>query len=180
MYPNYVVLMTHRFMYEARDNCARVLSYLMNYKLVESQDGTLTSAGPDKDKIVACLKAHHINYLISEYGEVTSRVAYEDNGYGKYLAVAEKLSPAMLPPVTKTDAGPGKALITPGAKKEEAPIPEWLKPGLKVGSKAFGYGTVDALDKMKIIISFPDVGKKTFIWPDAFDMGFLTRLEEEA
>lgn len=89
LFPEDVILMTKDYMYQAKDNGAKVLSYLMEYKLMRRKDGTYTCAGPDKDKIKSVLEAHHVNYLISEYGEITARKSFADNGFAKWLALAE-------------------------------------------------------------------------------------------
>ena len=173
-YPDYVVLMTRKFMYEAKHNCARVLSYLMGYKLTQDKEGTILCAGPDKDKIVAVLKAHHVNYLISEIGKITEESEYTDNGFKKYLALGQKIPVEPMPPVTRTDYGPGKAMVSPTPEKEK-PVPEWLQDGLAVQHKTFGVGIVEAVVDKKIRVNFPDVGQKTFVWPEAFDKQFLVR-----
>ena len=174
LHPDTVVLMTKYYMFEAKDNGARVLSYLMGYKLMEDKDGTLSCAGPDKDKILSVLQAHHVNYIDSEFGELTSKASFDDNGFSKYLTLTKELPIDSMISVTRTNAGPGKALVTPGGKAEAVPIPEWLIPGLPVRSKAFGSGVVVAVADGRITVCFSEDVTKVFVWPEAFDKGFLT------
>lgn len=174
LHPDTVVLMTKYYMFEAKDNGARVLSYLMGYKLMQEKDGTLTCAGPDKEKILAVLTAHHVNYLVSEFGEITAKAVYEDNGFSRYFSLTKELPIDSMISVSRNDAGPGKALASPAVKAEADPIPEWLIPGLPVRSKAFGSGVVAAVSDGRITVCFSENVKKVFVWPDAFDKGFLT------
>ena len=174
LHPDTVVLMTKYYMFEAKDNGARVLSYLMGYKLMEDKDGTLSCAGPDKDKILSVLQAHHVNYIVSEFGELTEKAVYEDNGFSRYLTLTKELPIDSMISVTRTNAGPGKALVTPVGEAEAVPIPEWLIPGLPVRSKAFGSGVVVAVADGRITVCFSEDVKKVFVWPEAFDKGFLT------
>ena len=174
LHPDTVVLMTKYYMFEAKDNGARVLSYLMGYKLTQDKDGSLSCAGPDKDKILGVLQAHHVNYIVSEFGELTSRASYEDNGFSKYLSLTQNLPVESMVSVTRNDSGPGKALISPGVKPEAEPVPDWLIPGLAVWSKAYGAGTVVAVADGRITVLFPENENKVFVWPDAFDKGFLS------
>ena len=175
LYPDTVVLMSKQYMYEAKDNGARVLGYLMGYKLTQDKEGSVCCAGPDKEKILSVLQSHHINYLVSEFGELTAKASYDDNGFIKYFSLAQNLSVEPLAPVSKKDAGPGKALIVPIKKPGKAAVPDWLKTGLSVFSKVYGSGEIVAVADGRITICFPEVGNKVFVWPDAFDGGFLMR-----
>lgn len=177
--PDAVVLMTKLFMYEAKNNSARILSYLLGYKLMQNKDGTVICAGPDKDKIVAVLQAHHVNYLISEFGEITANETYKDNGFGKYLSIAQDLPVEPVVPVTKNDKGPGKALVSPETlvSPEKVSMPDWLRPGASVYSRAFGKGIIVAVTEERLTVNFPEAGEKKFVWPDAFNNGYLTKIE---
>ena len=171
--PEFVVLMKKEYMYVAYYNCAKILSYIMDYKLFENKDRKLTSAGPDKEKIIAALSTHHVNFLISEFGEITERRSFEDNNFGKYLELGKDLTVQGHVSVMRNDAGPGRALITPGVKKEDPPVPDWLQSGLLVQNRRFGIGIVDTVENKRIKVQFPEVGEKTFVWPGAFDQSFL-------
>ena len=89
LFPEYIILMTDHFMYQAKDNGAKVMSYLLEYKLMRKKDGTFICAGPDKEKIASVFKAHHVNYLISEFGEITAKVSFADNCFQKFLSLAQ-------------------------------------------------------------------------------------------
>ena len=59
-------------------------------------------------------------------------------------------------------------------KKEEVFVAPDVQDGSIVVHKAFGEGTVTKIDKAQkhIRVTFA-IGEKTFIFPDAFKMGFL-------
>ena len=89
LYHNYVVLMLKTFMYTAYDDSARILSYLMDYKLCDTLDG-LYCAGPDKEKISSVLSAHHVNHIISEFGENNSSFVHSTTPF--LATITRKLS----------------------------------------------------------------------------------------
>ncbi len=62
----------------------------------------------------------------------------------------------------------------PAEKKEEAFVAPDVQEGTVVINKVFGEGTVTKIDKAKkhIRVTFK-IGEKTFVFPDAFKMGFL-------
>ncbi len=100
LYHNYVVLMLKTFMYTAYDDSARILSYLMDYKLCDTLDG-LYCAGPDKEKISSVLSSHHVNHIISEYGEITKMSSYEDNRYEMYLGLGKNIGSSSVTQVSE-------------------------------------------------------------------------------
>lgn len=171
--PECVVLMKKEYMYAAHYDAAKVLSYLMEYKLIVNREKKVTCAGPDKEKIIAVLSAHHVDYLVSEFGEITAKQSFVDNGFSKYLGVAKDLPIQEGPPVVTKPGTINKALIIPDGEKKETSVPEWLRPGLAVQNRAFGVGIVESVENKRIQVSFPEVGLKTFVWPNAFERGFL-------
>lgn len=76
----------------------------------------------------------------------------------------------------------GISSTSPATMQAEKPA-EFIAPNVKDGSimlhKSFGEGTITKIDKAKkyIRVTFA-VGEKTFIFPDAFKMGFLQMKEE--
>lgn len=179
MFPDYVVLMTNRYMYEAKDRCARVLSYLMEYKLTQNKDGTLICAGPDKDKMIAVLRAHHINYVVSEFGKVTAKESYFDNEFDKYKALSANLPVQTMQPVTRNDSGPGKALVEPEIKREAAIDAAWLKDGVEVYHNKYGVGTVTSVVGHNLVVFFPtEDAEKKFVLPEALEKGYIRKHTE--
>ena len=179
LFPDYVVLMTNRYMYEAKDRCARVLSYLMDYKLTQNKDGTIICAGPDKDKMMAVLRAHHVNYIVSEFGKITVKESFSDNGFEKYKELSAQLPVQTVSSVTKNDSEPGKALIIPPLKTKNTVIPEWLKIGAQVQHKKFGIGNVTSIVEKTVTVQFSgDAGMKNFILPDAIENHYINHFEE--
>ena len=175
LHPDYVVLMTKKFMYEAKDRCARVLSYVMDYKLTQNKDGTVICAGPDRDKMIRALRAHHINFLISEFGVITVKESFKDNGFERYLSLSKKAPVAPVNAITKNDAGPGKALISESPKNLKFVIPYWLQPGVFVKHKKFGNGIVETVSNHRVTVLFADNIPKSFVLPDALEMGYLEK-----
>ena len=174
-YKGWVVLILKQFMYKAYDESARVLSFITDYKLYESTNG-IAAAGPDKEKIMKLLSAHHVNYVISEYGEITEMRSFEDNRFYKYL------TPSMSIPVESSNVeeieDDEKTSPPPPESKKIVP-PGWLKPGLAVSHKKFGPGVVCSISvgsSVSFSVQFPNEGEKKFLFPDAFDRGFLCKV----
>lgn len=178
-YKNCVVLILKQFMYKGYDESARVLSYLLEYKLYESNDG-IACAGPDKEKIMNVLSAHHVNYIISEFGEITEEQSFEDNRFGIYLLasndiVIEPYIPSDTKNSKKHPQGHSPAPPQPGPS-EEIEMPEWLAPGLVVTHKIFGEGTIKIVGNSSFSVEFRNEGEKKFTYPFAFEKGFLRRV----
>ncbi len=172
MYRGWVVLILKQFMYKGYDESARVLSSIMEYKLYESRDG-LTSAGPDKDKIMRYLSANHINYVIAEFGEITEIHSFPDNRFYQYLAAARDIPVERVVPENIVEEEDN---TVPEQTVPERPVPpEWLKPGLQVRHKAFGVGSVCSISigtYLSFSVRFREEEKK-FLYPDAFEKGHL-------
>ena len=173
-YKGWVVLILKQFMYKAYDESARVLSFITDYKLYESIHG-IAAAGPDKEKIMKLLSAHHVNYVISEYGEITEMRSFDDNRFYQYL------TPSLSIPVESSNVEENeddeKTSSPPPESKKIVP-PEWLKPSLVVTHKKFGTGVVSSISvgqSVSFSVQFPDEGEKKFLFPDAFDKGFLCK-----
>ena len=173
MFPDYVILMTRLYMYESKDRCAKVLSYLMDYKITQRKDGTLICAGPNKQKMVDVLKAHHINYLISEFGEITMKESFEDNGFKTYLRLSEQKNNQIMNQVQSDDNCSDKASIMSDLKKKIVLIPDWLQVGEKVYHDKYGVGVVISNTDERIHVQFPDVDPKIFVLKDVINVGFL-------
>ena len=175
-YKGYVVLMLRKFMYIGYDESARVLSYLLEYKLFESDKG-IAAAGPDKDKIMRVLTAHHVNYVISEFGFVQEIRSFEDNCFYKYLALAsgkkENQPETDSVPVWKDDE-PGQNDETDGIQLER---PQWFKNGCRVTHNTYGSGEITKIGSDTFTVCFESEQEKNLIFPDAFENGFL-RIEE--
>ena len=175
MYKGWVVLILKQFMYKAYDDSARVLSFITDYKLYDSSNG-ISAAGPDKDKIMKLLSAHHVNYVISEYGEITEMRSFPDNRFYQYLPASRDIPVEMSCHEEVRDE----------TKDEPAPIvipvaPDWLKPGFPVLHKKYGNGIVSSLSKGQFIsftVLFSDDEEKKFLFPDAFDKGYLETIEK--
>ena len=81
------------------------------------------------------------------------------------------------------DAPGSAALEAPeepsGDAAQEGPVPPDIKVGAAVIHRRFGRGTVTGLDEAgrHIHVTFQE-GEKTFLYPDAFDTGFLSRNED--
>lgn len=173
-YKGYVVLMLRKYMYIGYDESAKVLSYLLEYKLYETDKG-IAAAGPDKDKIMRVLASHHVNYVISEFGFVEEIRSFEDNCFYKYLALAsgkKEINP-------ETDSVPVR--IDDESEQDlqpEVPIepesPEWFKKGCRVSHLRYGDGEIINIDNKIFTVLFEDKQEKKFIFPDAFDKGFLS------
>ena len=177
-YRGYVVLILKQFMYKGYDESARVLSFILGYKLYESHDG-LAAAGPDKDKIMRYLKAYNVNYVILEYGKISEICSFPDNQFNRYLSMAQCL------PVSDYDYDNEYELDKP--EKEQKSIsdqeqsrviccPAWLVPGLAVAHKYFGVGEVKTVDEDQFVlftVSFGKKGDRRFQFPEAFAKGYL-------
>ena len=82
--------------------------------------------------------------------------------------------PKAATPSVTAQYGVKPATQAPAEKKEEAFVAPDVQDGSVVVHKTFGEGTVTKIDKAQkhIRVTFA-VGEKTFIFPDAFKMGFL-------
>ncbi len=172
-YKGWVVLILKQFMYKAYDESARVLSSIMEYKLYESRDG-ICSAGPDKDKIMKMLSAFHVNYVIAEYGEITDMRSFPDNRFSKVLASSWNI-PVTVPDYDDDPPVDNPPVVAPPVPKRPT-VPEWLMPGLEVTHKIFGKGNVNSVNAGEFIafsVLFSDEKEKKFVYPDAFEKGFL-------
>lgn len=169
LYHEYVVLMLKTYMYTAYDDSARVLSYLMEYKLVDGNDG-LYCAGPDKEKISKVLSAHHVNHVISEKGEITKIARFDDNHYETYLELGRGSSTAVVPSTAnKSSAAP--APIKEPHMPPPVVIPDWVSVGSHVMHKTFGRGFITSVTDKRFSISFDSGEIKTFVIPDS--LGFF-------
>lgn len=76
-----------------------------------------------------------------------------------------------------TSAQSKTSVVTPAPIKQEKPKPQLIpvSVGEKIKHKKFGIGTVYAVENNYVRIRFADVGEKSFINPDAFNSGFLTK-----
>ena len=165
LYRNYVVLMLKTFMYTAYDDSARILSYLMDYKLCDTLDG-LYCAGPDKEKISSVLSAHHVNHIISEFGEITKMSTYEDNRYEMYLGLDKNIEPRVAKPAENT-IPTVDTTVKPSTEPVVFTAPEWLCVGKRVIHKAFGRGVILTVTGKKFTIQFDSGENKGFIVPDS-------------
>ena len=171
LYRNYVVLMLKTFMYTAYDDSARILSYLMDYKLCDTLDG-LYCAGPNKEKISSVLSAHHVNHIISEFGEITKMSTYEDNRYDMYLGLGKNIEPGVAKPAENT-------VPTANNKVKQSPepvvftAPEWFCVGERVIHKTFGRGMIQSITDKRFSVRFDSGENKDFIIPDS--LCFLRR-----
>ena len=156
-----------------------MLSYLLEYKLYESNDG-IASAGPDKEKIMNVLSAHHVNYIISEFGEITEEKSFEDNRFRIYLESSKDL--VIEPQEPLAMKGPYKEPQGHSSPPPQSSIPmkvelpEWLVTGLVVLHKTYGEGTIMSFDDSSFSIEFVNGGEKKFKYPHAFENGFLKRM----
>ena len=169
--------MLRKFMYIGYDESARVLSYLLEYKLFESDKG-IAAAGPDKDKIMRVLTAHHVNYVISEFGFVQEIRSFEDNCFYKYLALASGKKENQ----PETESVPDeKDDESEEDETPEVPIPpkspEWFIKGCRVVHLRYGSGEIINIGSDTFTVCFESEQEKKFIFPDAFENGFL-RIEE--
>lgn len=176
-YPGYVVLILKQFMYKGYDESARVLSFIMGYKLYESRLG-IAAAGPDKEKIMRYLADYHVNYVISEYGEKTEIRSFEDNRFSRYLSYSQNLPISEEPQEDAPEPVPAKA----PSKPARIPCPVWLAPGLRVVHKQYRAGTVSTVndgDFTSFTVSFDSSEVKKFSFPQAFAQRFLTFADSE-
>ncbi len=65
-FPDYIILQKERFMYTAHGKSAEAFGYLLDYKVVQDEDGLAFTGGPDAIKISDVLKANDVNFLIIE------------------------------------------------------------------------------------------------------------------
>ena len=173
LYRNYVVLMLKTFMYTAYDDSARIISYLMDYKLCDTLDG-LYCAGPDKEKISSVLSAHHVNHIISEYGEITKMSTYEDNRYEMYLGLGKNIEPNVAKPA-ENNIPTVNITVKQSAEPVVFTAPEWICVGERVVHKAFGRGLIKSVAGNKFSIQFNSGDNKDFIIPDS--MRFIRKDE---
>jgi len=173
LYRGYVVLILKQFMYKGYDESARVLSFILGYKLYESQNG-IAAAGPDKEKIMRYFEDYHVNYVISEYGEITECRSFQDNQFERYLSYSQDL------PISREKLS-GKdekeMLASSPAKATRIACPTWPAPGLCVVHNKYGKGTVSTVsdgDYTVFTVNFDSAGDKKFSFPSAFVQGFLT------
>lgn len=176
-YREYVVLILKQFMYKGYDESARVLSFIMGYKLYESRLG-LTSAGPDKEKIMRYLEDYHVNYVIAEYGEITEIRSFKDNHFSKYLSYSQNL------PISKEPQNdiPEPVPTNTPTRSARIPCPVWLAPGLRVVHRKYGIGTVRSVndgDFTLFTVSFDSAEERKFSFPQAFAQGFLNFADSE-
>ena len=135
-YKGHVVLIRKQYMYVAYNESARVLSYLLDYKLYETNEG-LTACGPDKDKIIYFMNKYHVNYVISEFGKITDYQSFSDNTFYDCLNcssdfIKEHTEIAHEPVPVKT-------------QESIMAVPSWLTEGLIVSHKSFGLGKVKTI-----------------------------------
>lgn len=176
MYKGWVVLIHKQFMYKAYDDSARVLSFITDYKLYDSPDG-VSAAGPDKDKIMRLLSAHHVNYVISEYGEITEMRSFPDNRFYQYLPASQSIAVE----VSCHEDVKDERVVEPPPLKATVVVPEWLKPGFPVFHKIYGNGLISSISEGQFVsftAIFAGNEEKKFLFPDAFEKGFLERIEE--
>ena len=166
LYHEYVVLMLKTYMYTAYDDSARVLSYLMDYKLVDGHDG-LYCAGPDKEKISKVLSDHHVNHVISEYGKITKIACFDDNHYETYFELG-KGSSAVVMPSTANKATAGPTPIKETYVQPPVIIPDWLYVGCRIIHKILGCGVITSVADKRFSASFDSGETKTFVNPDSF------------
>jgi len=174
-YKGWVVLILKQYMYKAYDESARVLSFITDYKLYESKNG-ITAAGPDKEKIMKLLSAHHVNYVISEYGEITEMRSFEDNRFYHYLTPSQNIP---VEAFNVADNEEEEKTVFQSAVPQIIVPPEWLKPGLVVSHKKYGVGVVCSISagsSVSFSVQFSNDGEKIFLFPDAFDKGFLCKV----
>lgn len=101
--------MLKQFMFYAYDDSAKILSWLMGYKLYDSNHGP-AAAGPDKEKIIAALSTNHINFIVSEFGEITAKKTFKDNKYDCLISLHNHKFPLR--------SSAKKLLILWGSKKQ--------------------------------------------------------------
>lgn len=148
-YQETVVLMLKQYMYVAYDDSAKVLSFVMDYKLYESNEG-LTACGPDIDKIIGVLKHHHIDYVVSEFGEITYFERFQNNNFEKYRKLGDTI------PVSPTE---DDGTIHVGARVEHI---------------KFGIGVITELTEDLVTVKFVGNDKRSFGYPAAFDNNKLS------
>ena len=76
LYPRHVVVMKEGYFYSVHNASAKVLNYVLDYKLVDDYWGRVTTGGPDPEKIAGALRDNGFSYIIVE-GDV---IAEEYNG----------------------------------------------------------------------------------------------------
>ena len=173
LYRDHVVLMLKQYMFYAYDDSARVLSTLLGYKLYESASGP-AAAGPDKEKIMQVLEENQVNYVISEFGKITEQRSFKNNNYSRILESAKSnrvFPPEMNKPLKATT-------VTAITTKEPEPviIPGWFIIGLKVKHDTFGEGEITSIKEKVFTVLFSGGAEKRFVFPSAFDGGFLSRI----
>ena len=89
-YPGFVVIVPHFYMFRTFDDNARVLSYLIESKLLSTKDGLLT-ASSNIDDILSTLNDHHVNYIYLSGGEIVDSNTFKDNAYYRYLELGKTL-----------------------------------------------------------------------------------------
>ena len=164
-------------MYVGYDDSARVLSYLLGYKLYDTFEG-IAASGPDKEKIMGVLSTHHVNYVISEYGSITEFRTFEDNRFNTYMKLASEIKPSH-PEFPTIKERPSKEVQPVPQVQQPIPIqtPEWFVIGLKVVHSAFGNGEITEINNNVFTVEFESEDKKRFVFPSAFDNGFIKKLE---
>lgn len=70
LFPDYLILQKEGFMYTAHGLSAEALGVIMEYTVVESNDGRAITGGPDIDKIMGYLRADDYNFIVGEKGEI--------------------------------------------------------------------------------------------------------------
>lgn len=129
--------------------------------------------------------------LVGQYQKVKETVPssfYQDfdDGYNlKFTRHDRSKKPAKTHPTGSTPVSKPPKPATP--QKQDNPIPKVAPPpkpepipvsvGEIIKHKSFGTGTVYAVEGTYIRIRFDAVGEKSFVNPDAFKMGFLTKAE---
>ena len=86
-YPDTFILQLRGMFYNAFGDGARVLSYLMDYKLKLHDSGLLKAGFPSDslNKVCGVLKQNHINYVVLDNSKVVSKCFFDDNQYASCL-----------------------------------------------------------------------------------------------
>ena len=85
-YPNTEIIQLQGGFYNAYDDCAIVLSSVMNYKLNETDTGRLKAGFPigSAEKVIRQLKQIHINYIMLDGNEIVGNMVFDDNRFSDF------------------------------------------------------------------------------------------------
>ena len=84
-YPDYVVLRKEGWLWRTKEESAFVLANVMDYQIMERENGIREAGSRYLDKIQAELIDKHINHIVIHSNNVVDERHFDDNKYRFYI-----------------------------------------------------------------------------------------------